>query len=300
MIIAIIILSVICIWLLGYLLLMKNQIRNLTKELRENRKEFYNKQLRIQLFDKDLTKLTEECNYNLDYQTNCKKKARYQEQLSRQSISDIAHDLRTPLTVVKGNLQLLQREGTLEKKEQQYLQVCQAKTEELKNMVDDFFELSMLESDNSEIELTNINITNLLMNVILEHEILIREHGFTPTIDLPEQTIIVQGNESFLIRIFGNLLGNIFKYGKEQFTVRLEELEDEYLVTFANFVEEPHKIDVMHLFERTYMADGSRSKSGTGLGLYIVKLLAEKQNATISAKLENNTLSILLHLKKEK
>lgn len=296
--IAIILFGLLCIGLLVYLLLMKKQIRNITGELKENRNMDYNKQIRVQLFDKDLTELTKECNYNLDYQSELKRKSRLQEEASKRAISDIAHDLRTPLTVVKGNLQLMEREGNLGEKEQQYLQICEAKTNELKYMVDEFFELSMLESDTSVVEVTEVNLTSLLMNVILEHELLIREHGLTPELSLPEKTMLVRGNEKLLERIFENLLGNIFKYAREQFFVSLVEEPDGCRVEFTNLIEKENTIDVEHLFDRTYMADASRHKTGTGLGLFIVKLLAEKQGAKVYAEKTDNMLTIGLELKK--
>lgn len=296
--IIIIVLSLICFGLLCYLLLIKKQIRNITGELKENRKEGYNKQARVQLFDKDLTELTKECNYNLDYQTRLKRKNRLQEEASKRAISDIAHDLRTPLTVVKGNLQLMEQEGTLGEKEQQYLQVCEAKTEELKYMVNEFFELSMLESDMSVAEISVVNITSLLMNVILEHELLIREQGLMPKLNFPEKTLLVQGNDKLLERIFENLLGNIFKYAKEQFSVSLIEETDCCKVEFSNPIEKENTIDAEHIFDRTYMADCSRHKTGTGLGLFIVKLLAEKQGAKVYARKTEDWLTISLELKK--
>lgn len=296
--IIIIVLSLICFGLLCYLLLIKKQIRDITGELKENRKEGYNKQARVQLFDRDLTELTKECNYNLDYQTRLKRKNRIQEETSKRAISDIAHDLRTPLTVVKGNLQLMEQEGNLGGKEQQYLQVCEAKTEELKYMVNEFFELSMLESDTSVAEISVVNITSLLMNVILEHELLIREQGLTPKLNLPEKTLLVQGNDKLLERIFENLLGNIFKYAKEQFSVSLIEETDCCKVEFSNPIEKENTIDVEHIFDRTYMADCSRHKTGTGLGLFIVKLLAEKQGAKVYARKTEDWLTISLELKK--
>lgn len=296
--IIIIVLSLICFGLLCYLLLIKKQIRNITGELKENRKEGYNKQARVQLFDRDLTELTKECNYNLDYQTRLKRKNRIQEETSKRAISDIAHDLRTPLTVVKGNLQLMEQEGNLGGKEQQYLQVCEAKTEELKYMVNEFFELSMLESDTSVAEISVVNITSLLMNVILEHELLIREQGLTPKLNLPEKTLLVQGNDKLLERIFENLLGNIFKYAKEQFSVSLIEETDCCKVEFSNPIEKENTIDVEHILDRTYMADCSRHKTGTGLGLFIVKLLAEKQGAKVYARKTEDWLTISLELKK--
>lgn len=296
--IVILILSLFCLILAGYLLLIKTQIRNITHELKANRQESYNKQIRVQLLDRDLIKLAKECNYNLDYQTECKRKAQHYERSSKQSISDIAHDLRTPLTVVKGNLQLIEQEGTLKEKGQRYLQICETKTEELKYMIDEFFELSMLESDTSNVELKVINITSLLLNVILEHEILIQEHELTPLLDLPEKTLLVHGNDQFLERIFSNLLGNIFKYATEQFSICLKEDEHDCMIEFSNPIPRTHNIDVTHLFDRTYMADPSRQKPGTGLGLYIVKLLAEKQGADVSAQIIKNELVMRIKLKK--
>lgn len=296
--IAVIILTLACMILFTNWLALKRQIRNITDELRENRQEDYNKQVRISLLDRDLTALAKECNYNLDYQTACKRRARQQEQMSKQAISDIAHDLRTPLTVVKGNLQLIQQEGSLGEKECRYLQICEGKTEELQCMVDEFFELSMLEHDEARVNLETVNITSLLLNMILEYESLIQEHGLTPSIDIPEKTLLVQGNPQLLERIFGNLLGNIFKYAVSGFRIQLKELEQECRIEFANPVQSGEQIDIAHIFDRSYMADGSRNQSGTGLGLYIVKLLAEKQEAETDAELRAGELVIIIKLKK--
>ncbi len=125
--------------LLGYLLSLKKQMRHMTDELKRSRQMSYNKQLGVQLFDKDLNELAKEINRNLDFQAECKKKARRQEETVKRAVSDIAHDLRTPLTVVKGNLQLMDREGTLGEKERGYLRICENKTDELKGMADAFF-----------------------------------------------------------------------------------------------------------------------------------------------------------------
>lgn len=296
MMIAIMILSLVCLLLLIYLLLLKRQMQRLTAELKENRNEDYNKQLRVQLFDKDLDRLTTELNYNLDYQTDLKRKSLHQEQASRQAISDIAHDLRTPLTVVKGNLQLMEREGSLSEKDREYLRICHNQTEDLKRMVDEFFELSILESDDTSVELSQINLTSLLLNVILEHEILIREKGLTPELNLPDKTLMIQGNVQYLERMFGNLLNNICKYAKDTFSLSLKETGDTCIVEFANPIEDD-TIDVSKLFDRTYMADASRSKPGTGLGLYIVKLLATKQKAKVIAEMKDSQLVFMIEFK---
>ena len=296
--IVIVIVSLICFILICYLTTLKRQIRNITNELKTNRQESYNKQIRVQLFDWDLTELAKECNYNLDYQTDCKRQSQRQEQITKQSVSDIAHDLRTTLTVIKGNLQLLRQENTLGEKELEYLQICETKADELKSLADDFFELALLESDTAAAKLTPVNITSLLLNTILEYESLIRKHNLTPSLALPEKTLLVQGNTQMLERIFGNLLGNIFKYACDSFSVTLKEEPQYCIAEFANPIMDIHTIDVSQLFHRTYMGDSARNKPGTGLGLYIVKLLAEKQGAAVSAEIKENQLVIQLKIKK--
>lgn len=295
---AIIVISLVCLVLFIYLLLLKRELRNIAREMSENRRDAYNKQIRVALFDRDLTRLTEECNYNLDYQSECKRQVKHQENVIKRAVSDIAHDFRTPLTVIKGNLQLLEREGEFAEREQRYLQVCEAKSEELRYMVDEFFELSMLETDDSLAQLNAVDITSLLANAVLEHEVLIREQELMPQIQLPERTIFVKGDSKLLERIFDNLLGNIAKYAKETFSLRLLEEEQACIVEFANPIENWDEINPEHLFYRSYKADSSRSKPGAGLGLYVVKLLAEKQGAAVSAFRAQDRLVIQLKLKR--
>lgn len=294
--IAVFVVSLFCAALLGYLILLKKQIRHMADELKQSRHMLYNKQIRVQLFDRDLNELAKESNYNLDFQAACKRKAMRQEEVAKRSISDIAHDLRTPLTVVKGNLQLLGREGTLGEKERHYLQLCESKTDELKGMVDAFFELSILESDTAMAEPEAVDITGLLFQAVLEHEGLIREHGLVPRLEIPEKTLLVRGSRQLLERMVGNLFGNIFKYAENTFTVRLLEDGQDCVAEFCNPVTAPDTVDTAHIFDRAYKADASRHRQGAGLGLYIVRLLAQKQGMEVTAKMVRSELTISVRL----
>ena len=293
---AVLAVSLLCAGLLGYLIFLKKQIRHVAAELKQSRHMLYNKQIRVQLLDRDLNELAKESNYNLDFQAECKRKAMRQEEAAKRAISDIAHDLRTPLTVVKGNLQLLDREGTLGEKERGYLRICESKTEELKSMVDAFFELSILESDTSKAELGAVDITSMLFQTGLEYESLIREHGLTPNLEIPEKTLLVQGSRPLLERMLGNLLGNILKYAADTFTIRLRKEGQDCVAEFCNPVAEPDTVDVAHIFDRAYKADASRHRQGAGLGLYIVKLLAQKQDAEVTAAMVQDALVITVKL----
>ncbi len=295
MYICIVILSLLCIYLITYILQLKHGIRNIKKELFLTKDKSYNRQITISLFDKDLSLMTVEINKNLDYQKKLKLESEKAEHKIKQSVSDIAHDLRTPLTVIKGNLQMIEQKEFLSEKGIEYLNICNEKADTIKKMADDFFELSILESDCTTASICRVNATNMLMQFIAENEAVIRIHNLTPDIHFPEKSVFINADEQMLMRIFSNLLNNIIKYAKDTFLISMEILDnDKCRITFANAVDEGQQFDTAHLFDRTYRGDKARRGSGAGLGLYIVKLLAEKQNAEVQAVNENN--HIYLHV----
>lgn len=295
-IITCVVLGIAVIALAVQLFSLKSEMRNLKKELAMTREKRYNRQLTVSLIDKDFSALATEMNRNLDYQKQLKLRSERDERNLKQSVSDIAHDLRTPLTVIKGNLQMIEQEETLSGRGMGYLRVCGEKAEIMKQMADTFFELSVLESDSTEVSVTRVNITNLLMQFIADNEAVIRSCHLVPEIIFPERTVFVRADEQLLLRMFSNLFNNIIKYSEKEFTIALEASDGICRVIFSNPVKGVN-IDVEHLFERTYRADKSRHGNGAGLGLYIVKLLADKQGAAVGAEIENERLKISIELK---
>ena len=291
-----ILLTIFCLGLVFWMLRMKKQLRSIKEELEATRDKSYNRQLQVDLFDRDLTDMTAELNRNLDYQKQLKVETEKAEKAIRQSVSDIAHDLRTPLTVVKGNLQMLRMEESLSEKGKQYVEVCAQKADEIREMADDFFQLSLLESDLEAVELKRMDLTEALLQFLTAREALIRTNHMEPEVIFPEKSLFVLADEKLLDRMLGNLLNNVYRHAKgDRFTIRLEEKE-EAVITFANEVEAPESLHMESLFERTYRGDKARSGNGAGLGLYIVKLLAGKQKATVSAAIKENKLEISVHL----
>lgn len=290
-----ILLTIFCLGLVFWMLRMKKQLRSIKEELEATRDKSYNRQLQVDLFDRDLTDMTAELNRNLDYQKQLKVETEKAEKAIRQSVSDIAHDLRTPLTVVKGNLQMLRMEESLSEKGKQYVEVCAQKADEIREMADDFFQLSLLESDLEAVELKRMDLTEALLQFLTAREALIRTNRMEPEVIFPEKSLFVLADEKLLDRMLGNLLNNVFRHAKgDRFTIRLEEKE-EAVITFANVVEAPESLHLESLFERTYRGDKARSGNGAGLGLYIVKLLAGKQKAHVEAQLKENILEISVH-----
>lgn len=283
--------------LLLRLMVIKNELRKIRKELALTREQSYNRQIRVTLLDRDLTNAAAEINRNLDYQKKLKLAAEQAQVQMRQSVSDIAHDLRTPLTVIKGNLQMLEQGAELTGKSRERLRICQEKSDLLKEMVDDFFELSVLESDNEPAILQDVDITSVLTQFIIDHEAVIRACNLEPELRFPERSIFIQADEPLLVRMLGNLLNNTVKYAKNTFQVQLDTVDEgqRCRIRFSNSVEHERQFDTAHLFDRCYRGDQARSGNGAGLGLYIVRLLADKQKGTVSAKREGDQLIIELY-----
>lgn len=287
------VLAIFCVGILIYLRRMKRQLRKIKEELKETTDKSYNRQVRVDLFDKDLTAMTTQLNKNLDYQKQLKLETEKAEKSIRRSVSDIAHDLRTPLTVMKGNLQMLRMEETLSEKGIQYVDACVQKADEMREMADDFFQLSLLESDLEAVERKRVDMTEALLQFLVTQEAVIRTKGLEPDVVFPQKSIFALADENLLGRMFGNLLNNVLRHAKgDTFQIRLEELDAECVITFSNMVDAPETLNIEALFERTYRGEKARTGNGAGLGLYIVKLLAEKQKGSVKARLQENILEI--------
>ena len=282
-------LAAVILILLLRLIVIKKNIREATEELKKTRDEEYNRQIRITLSDRDMEKLAAELNKNIDYQKSLKLETEQSRQSIKQSVADIAHDLRTPLTVIKGNLQMLDKEELLPKAREN-LKISEQKADALKEMVDEFFEMSVLESDSGPVEFDKIDIVGFLAEFIVENENLIREKNLTPEINFPEKSVFVKADRKMLERVMSNLMTNILKYAEESFFLTVEEQESGCRILMGNKVKDPASIDVEKIFDRTYRADKARSVGGAGLGLYIAKLLVEKQKGSIGAKLKDDKL----------
>ncbi|MDE6789364.1 MAG: GHKL domain-containing protein [Ruminococcus sp.] len=285
-------LAVICICLIIHIEILRHEMRRTADELRRTRENSYNRRLTVTLVDKDFTALASEMNHCLDFQQQLKQKNEQTEQQLKCSISDIAHDLRTPLTVIKGSLQLMELEQDFSLKNREYLRICHEKTDCLKKMADDFFELAILESEQTLVNLSRINAVSLIMQFVADNESAISSSNLIPEIELPEKNVYIMADSQLVMRILENLLNNVLRYAHGKFLIRLEQSEEICLITFRNSVHGLQQFDVNKLFERTYRADKSRQNGGVGLGLYIVRLLAEKQGGTVSASLNNSELSL--------
>ena len=214
----------------------------------------------------------------------------------KQNISDIAHDLRTPLASIRGYITLLENCTEQEKKE--YINIIERKSEELNLLINNFYEVSLYDNSSLEIQTTSIDIEQIITDIVISNYALIKNNEIEIENRLPEKQIKIHGEEITCKRIIQNLISNSIKYSTGYISIELDEFDNEVIFIIRNSVLDLKESELEHLFERFYTVDKSRNSSGSGLGLYIVKLLLEKIGGEVKdISLEGDILSISIRFR---
>lgn len=287
-------LEILLILITGYTLI---RFISLKKQLRKIEKQVYFKErINISLNDKDIEKLAETINNNMRENKQIEIDIMKREERLKQNISDIAHDLRTPLSSIMGYITLL--DNCTEKEKKEYINIIQRKSEELNLLINNFYEGSLLDNSSLKIDITSIDIVQVIMDIVISNYALIKNNKIEINNRVPEKQIKIYGEEITCKRIIQNLVSNSIKYSTGYISIELDELENEVVFTIKNNVSNLKESDIEHLFERFYTVDKSRNRSGSGLGLYIVKLLLNKIGGEVkSIALEDSILSISIMFK---
>lgn len=219
-----------------------------------------------------------------------KERQRYQQGDAelKAAVTNVSHDLRTPLTAICGYLELLERE---EKSEEvrRYLGIIGSRVEALKQLTEELFRYSVILSTEKEPEMAALCLNTALEESIAAAYASLTAAGITPCIHIPEEKITRTLDRSFLSRIFGNILSNAAKYSDGDLRI---ELQTDGVIRFQNTASRLDKLQAEKLFDRFYTVETARNS--TGLGLSIAKELTEKMGGRISAAFEEPYLTVTL------
>ncbi|MBU5267560.1 sensor histidine kinase [Virgibacillus proomii] len=243
-------------------------------------------QLLLMTDDKKLKALLIEINKLLDMHKGKIAKYNQSRQSMKKMLTNISHDLKTPLTVVLGYIETIQKDKTIDQKEQiRLLLQVHRKTIEIIDLMNAFFDLARLESGDKEIPLMKININEICKDNLLSFYDVVQTKGLKIDFQLPDNPIHVVGNKEALDRVLHNLLSNAIQYGSDGKILGLALTFNEKHVCIdvwdrGKGIEE-QKQDLV--FERMFTLEESRNKAfhGSGLGLTITKRLLEQMNGTI-------------------
>ncbi|MCR5458756.1 MAG: HAMP domain-containing histidine kinase [Acetatifactor sp.] len=287
----VIILTVLVLLLSLKVILIKRQMKHVVRGMKDNPDK---RQLSVDFIDGDLQKMIIEVNHLYEYVLQIKAEGKEEESKIRESISMISHDMRTPLTSIIGYLQIAKRSAD-QKEMTANVEIALERARYLNKLVNDFFELSLIETDQVNLELEKVNLCEIICEEILAESVEIDAKGIEPKFDQAEQNVYVQADRKKLSRIIQNLISNAVKYSDRRLEFQLDQ-EGDGCVRLRIITDPGDKIDANRIFDRFVKGDSARSNGGAGLGLYICKRFVEMMGGTVKAEQDENRFVITLTL----
>lgn len=268
------------------------QVKSLINQLRDINENKTEGKLTIGLLNKRIEGLTLKINETIQLKKQSEAgKIRLENDL-RKTIANMSHDLRTPLTSIIGYIQFLKADNLSQAERKEYIAIAEKRAKALEGLLNDFYELSLIESMDYKLQSEKVNIKRIIEDAVLGRYADFMNKGITPSIELPKENVYVIGDGKAYERVIENLLGNTVKYAKDRVSVSLYTDNSKVFIRVSNNVDKLSREDALKVFDRFYMADKTRSGKGTGLGLSIAKGLVEKMNGQITAALEGDEFTI--------
>lgn len=286
-------LSVLCIIFLSIILFLLLKIHDMHKSALEIKKQFQmklecdtNTLISISSRDKVMTSLALSINKQLKELRRLRHRYVQGDRELKETITNISHDLRTPLTAISGYLDLL-KDCEMSEEASRYMPIIQERVEMLTTLTQELFTYSMISLSNHELTISPVNMNRIIEDSVAAFYVPLTNKGIYPDIRLPQEPVIRNLNEEALYRILSNLLHNAMKYSEKDLSIILTE---EGCITIENTAKGLNGMEVDKLFDRFYTLETGRKSSG--IGLSIVKALVEEMNGEIQASYESEKLSI--------
>lgn len=285
----IVILIIILISIIIKIVLMKKSINEITMLIDKILKSDTNNLITISSNDKDIQKLAARLNESL--KNLRKQEIEYQNGNNelKQSITNISHDLRTPLTAIRGYIDLMNDDNILDEKSKNYLKIIDNKTQDLVKLTEQLFDFSKGLDLYKEINKENVCLNEALEETIACYYTLLKEKNIVPKINICDKKVIKTLDRAMLTRIFENIIFNAIKYSDSDLNITMEE---NGMILFSNKADKLDITTVERIFDRYYTVENA--KKSIGVGLSIAKQLVELNGGYISAKYKDNTLNIII------
>ena len=273
------------------------EIKSINNQLNKINKTKTNSKILLSCSNKQLRGLALGINKNLEEKQKSEAKYKKMDLELRKAISNMSHDLRTPLTSIMGYMQLIDDNSLAEDENKPYIDIIKNRTKSLENLITSFYDLSRLEGNEYKFDLKSLNLNNIVCECVASSYNDFLSFEVEPKIDIEEKPCFIIGDEVAVKRVFSNLIQNIIKYGKGNVVIALKRSNDNIVTIFQNAAPNLSDEDAKHLFERFFTADRARTGKSTGIGLAITKQFVEQMGHEISAELAYGNLSIIIRWK---
>lgn len=284
-------LCVIIIALCVKIYLMKKSAKEISDAFADRLKTDTNTLIDISSRDKDMLYLADSINKQLRILR--KEHLQYHQGNTelKTAITNISHDIRTPLTAIYGYLDMIQKTDDPEK-QARYISIMKDRAELMKQLTEELFRYSVIVSDESDMQSEEVFVNQVLAESVSSFYPALSDKGITPHIIMTEQRILRNVNKAALSRVFANLLNNAVKYSGGDLEITLSDMGE---ITFSNTAKELSAVEVEQLFDRFYTVEAAHHS--TGLGLSIARTLVERMGGTITAEYDNERLIIKIVLR---
>ena len=285
---------IILLFILIYVLIKLFFINKSIREIRSNMSEILNSDtnnlITISTNNKEIKKLTNDLNNELKNLRIQKLQYENGNQELKRNITNISHDLRTPLTAINGYIDLI-KENNKKEKQKEYIEIIERKTNDLIELTESLFDFSKTIDNGIEIKKENNCINELLEESLANYYIIFTENNIQPKVKICEEKIYRNIDKNSIIRVFENILSNVTKYSNGDFQVMLEKNGK---ITFSNKATTLDATTVEKIFDRYYTVENAQKS--TGLGLSIAKKLIELNNGKIIGKYIKGKIIIEIEL----
>jgi len=279
------ILALAVVILLARLWLLRRSLDEIVQQLGERLSQDTNSPIFLSTRDAHARRLAAELNIHLKELRRQRQRFQQGDTELKNAITNISHDLRTPLTAIQGYLDLLEREEQPENT-RRYLDSIQNRMEAMTRLTEELFRYS-LAADLPELKLEPVDLRRCLEESLVSFYAAMVQRGITPEISMPEGPVVRSLDPSAASRIFGNIISNALKYSGGDFAVTLDE---NGTAVFSNTARGLDPVSAAQLFDRFYTVE--TGQGSTGLGLSIARLLTERLGGTIQAEYREERLYI--------
>lgn len=210
----------------------------------------------------------------------------------KEAVTNISHDLRTPLTSILGYLQLLEGDSLTVEERREYLGIVRGRAKALQSLITSFYDLSRLEGGEYPLSREKVDLYHVLSELVAEFYNDFEQSGFDMTVELAPGLPAVTADPAGVLRVFTNLIRNALEHGQKRMSILLYRQEETVVSAFSNDAAGLTREDVEHVFDRFFTADKMRTGQSTGLGLAIVKALVGQMGHRVTAALDGEMFTV--------
>ena len=276
-------------------ILYRRQIKDICRQIRFVSEDITNHRVRTDLTEKELVELAQLLNEMSDKHNKESVELINKDRRLKETLTSVSHDIRTPLTSLKGYFELLMSEEDTDKK-LQYAGVMSERMDNLSALLDELFTYTKLKNQDYKLELEKCDMTRLVLDTIFSFYESFKQAKIEPKLDIDEKKHIAMANDVAMKRVISNIVKNAVVHGVGHLEISYGVDDDKLYFVCKNKVAHPEDIDVTQIFDRFYKADKARSEKSTGLGLAIAKEFTEKMGGSIKAELEEDVFAVKLIL----